>query len=295
MTTQAVGAQQDRRPGFARERGAGLRVLAFAVTALVAGAMGVAGTLLHQRTTAPDTSAVDAQAAEIAEALRADLNAGFQSGGQPYGGQFTEGTLVAQVQGHGGVLLSAGPEQSQGAGKVHTAEVMLGLVPPGTETVAADAYPVRCYRYTFGLGTYSVKQSGMACPALRTDGKAGSLAAQMGVLLTQQPTGTFAYRQMTTAGYAHTPQGAVDFLKDKRLVAAGDTVSVVSGKADGGDVYVLALRIKGACHYLRMDSSSTASRLIPLWAAPADEQEACGVMQAVAAAALYGIDPAKAG
>ncbi|MBO0916892.1 hypothetical protein [Streptomyces laculatispora] len=76
---------------------------------------------------------------------------------------------------------------------------------------------------------------------------------------------------------------------------AGDTVRVVSGKADGGDVHVLALRVNGACHYLRMDSSSSASRLIPLWLAPADEQESCGVKQAVAAAALYGIDPAKAG
>ncbi|WP_159041888.1 hypothetical protein [Streptomyces aureus] len=297
MTAPVAEDRQDRRTGSGqrRERGAGSRVLLFAVTALVAGATGVAGTLLTQRTTAPDTSAVDAQAAGIAEDLRGDLNAGFYSGGRPYGGQFTEGTLVAQVETHGGVLLSTDTERNQAAGKVHTAEVMLGLVPPGTETVAADAYPVRCYRYTFGIGTHSVKQSAMACPASRTDGKPGSLAAQMGVLLARQPTGAFAYRQLATAGYPHTPQGAVGFLKGRRLVGAGDTVSAVSGTAGGGGVYVLALRINGSCHYLRMDPSPTASRLIPLWAAPADEQEACDVEQAVEAAALFGVDPATQG
>ncbi|MFD3530484.1 hypothetical protein [Streptomyces sp. NPDC058664] len=303
MTMPVTKAQQDqqgrqgRRPGSGqkRERGAGSRILLLAATALVAGAAGVAGTLLHQRTTAPDTSAVDAQAAGIAEDLRGDLNAGFYSGGQPYGGQFTEGTLVAQVEARGGVLLSADTERNQAAGNVHTAEVMLGLVPPGTEAVAADAYPVRCYRYTFGIGTHSVKQSGTTCPASRTDGRPGSLTAQMGVLLSQRPTGAFAHRPMATTGYAHTPRGAVDFLKGKRLVATGDTVSVVSGKAGSGGVYVLALRVNGACHYLRMDPSPTASRLIPLWAAPADEQETCGVQQAVAASALHGVDPAKQG
>ena len=297
MTTQALGAEQDRRPGSgrARERGAGGRVLLVTLTALVAAAAGVAGTVLYQRTTAPDTSAVDAQAAGIASDLRGDLNAGFFSGGRTYGGQFTDGTLVAQVEAHGGALLSTGTQQGQSAAGVHTAEVMLGLVPPVTGTVAADAYPVRCYRYTFGVGTHSVKQSGMTCPASRTDGKPGSLVAQMGVLLAREPAAASAYRPMTSAGYPHTPQGAVDFLKDKGLVTAGDTVSAVSGRAGGADLYVLALRINGACHYLRMDSSSTAAHLIPLWAAPADEQETCGVNQAVAAAALYGIDPAKEG
>ncbi|MCX5558490.1 hypothetical protein [Streptomyces sp. NBC_00038] len=298
MATDVVEAQQDRPPGSgaARRRGAGLRALLFAVTALVAGSAGVGGTLLYQRGDAPDTSAVDGQAADVAEALRQDLNAGFYSGGGTYGGQFTEGTIVAQVEAHGGAVLSSGTAKGEpGSLSVHTATVMLGLVPPGKETVAADAYPVRCYRYTFSLGSHSVEQSPMTCPATRADGTPGSLAAQLGVLLSQQPTGTNAYRAMSTSGYPHTPQGATDFLKDKGLVAAGDTVDKVSGKADGDDVYVVALRINGACHYLRMDSSSSASRLIPLWAAPADEQKACAVQQAVSAAALYGIDPAKAG
>ncbi|MFI5628861.1 hypothetical protein ACIA8E_05660 [Streptomyces sp. NPDC051664] len=296
MTTHAVEAREDRRSGSGqRGHSAGLRVLLFTVTALVAGAAGVAGTLLYQRITAPDTSAVDAQAAELAQDLRRDLNAGFWSPEHTFGGQFTEGTLVAQVEAHGGALLSVGTGQGQSGGHVHTAKVMLGLLPPGTETVAADAYPVRCYRYSFSFGAHSVKQSTMTCPASRSDSKPGSLAAQMGELLARQPTGAYVYRQIATEGYAHTPQGAVDLLKDKRLVSARDTVRVVSGKADGGDVYVLALHINGACHYLRMDSSSSASRLIPLWLAPADEQEDCGVKQAVAAAVLYGIDPAKAG
>ncbi|MFJ9577854.1 hypothetical protein ACIRQF_15920 [Streptomyces sp. NPDC101191] len=298
MTTPVAGARPDQRSGAGQERrrGAGVRILPFAVTALVAGATGVAGTLLHQRTTAPDTSAVDAQAAGIAEDLRGDLHAGFYSGGRTYGGQFTAGTLVAHVEAHGGVLLSVGTERSRAAGVVHTAEVMLGLVPPaGTETVAADAYPVRCYRYTFATGTHSVKQSGTACPTARTDGRPGSLAAQMGVLLAQRPTGTSAYRQTPTSGYAHTPEGAVAFLKDMRLVGARDTVRAVTGEAAADGVYALALRINGACHYLRMDSAPTASRLIPLWAAPADEQESCNAPQAAAAAILYGVDPAKQG
>ncbi|WP_438303229.1 hypothetical protein ACSHXN_14750 [Streptomyces sp. HUAS TT11] len=297
MTTHATEPRHDRRPdsGQARGRGTGSRVLLVSVTALVACATGVAGTLLLQRTTAPDTSAVDAQAAGLAEDLRKELNAGFYSGGGTYGGQFTEGTLVARVETHGGALLSAGTAQDGPGGTVHTAEVMLGLVPPGTGTVAANAYPVRCYRYTFGVGTYSVKQSATPCPATRTDGRPGSLAAQMGVLLTRHPTGPNAYRQTATSGYAHTPQGALGFLKDKHLVTAGDTVNAVSGTADGDGVYVLALRINGACQYLRMDSAPTSSRLVPLWTAPADEQEPCTVKRAVAAAGLYGIDPAKAG
>ncbi|WP_405925121.1 hypothetical protein [Streptomyces sp. NBC_00035] len=298
MATDVVEAQQDRPPGpgAVRRRGAALQALLFTVTALVAGAAGVGGTLLYQRGDAPDTSAVDGQAADVAEALRQDLNAGFYSGGGTYGGQFTEGTIVAQVEAHGGAVLSSGTAKGEpGSLSVHTATVMLGLVPPSKETVAADAYPVRCYRYTFSLGSHSVEQSPMTCPATRADGTPGSLAAQMGVLLSRQPTGTNAYRAMTTSGYPHTPQGATDFLKDRGMVGAGDTVSKVSGKAEGDDLYLVALRFNGACHYLRMDSSSSASRLIPLWAAPADEQEACAVQQAVSAAALYGIDPTKAG
>ncbi|MFI6334384.1 hypothetical protein [Streptomyces sp. NPDC050535] len=302
MTTHVAEAQRDPRSGAgpARERGLGrgpvVRALLFAATALVAGATGVACTLLYQRFTAPDTSAVDAQAAELAQDLREDLTAGFYSGGKTYGGQFTEGTIVAQVQEHGGALLSAGTAKGGSPGaSVHTAQVVLGLVPPGAETVDPAAYPVRCYRYTFGLGAYSVKRSAMTCPASRTDGRPGSLAAELGVLLAQRSTGAHAYRAMAADGYPHTPQGATDFLRDRGLVAVADTVTKLSGQAVGADVYVLALRVNGACHYLRMDSSSTASRLIPLWAAPADEQRACDVRQAVTAAALYGIDPAKAG
>jgi hypothetical protein len=74
-----------------------------------------------------------------------------------------------------------------------------------------------------------------------------------------------------------------------------DVATQSDSDVDGSDVYVVALRINGACHYPRMDSSSSASRLIPLWLAPADEQEVCGVKQAVAGDTLYGIDPVKAG
>ncbi|GEB59803.1 hypothetical protein [Streptomyces gardneri] len=287
---QAGSSDSDRK----RRRG-GLRPLLFAATALTAVAAGVAGTLLYQRFTAPDTSAVDAQAAEIAEALRGELTTSRSSGGATYGGQFTEGTLVAQVQAHGGVLLSADTDRNRAPDKTHTAEVMLGLVPPSEGAVAAAAYPVRCYRYTFGVGAYSVKQSDMTCPAGRTDRRPGSLAAQMGVLLTRQPTGAHPYRPKATEGYAHTPQGAADFLEEERVVTAGDEVSAASGRTDDHGAYVLALRINDVCHYLRMASSPTASDLIPLWAAPADEQEACDVQQAVAAAELHGTDPTKQG
>ncbi|MBO0916891.1 hypothetical protein [Streptomyces laculatispora] len=88
---------------------------------------------------------------------------------------------------------------------------MPGLLPPGTEAVTADAYPVRCYRYSFSFGAHSVKQSTMACPASRTDSKPGSLTAQLGALLARQPTEANVYRQTATAGYAHTPQGALDY------------------------------------------------------------------------------------
>ncbi|MEU7075332.1 hypothetical protein AB0B30_33955 [Streptomyces narbonensis] len=297
MTTPVAGPGHDQRSGPARERrrDAGPRALLFAVTALAAGAVGVGGTVLHQRSTAPDTSAVDAQAAEIAEALRGELTTGFYSGRGSHGGQFTEGTLVAQVQEHGGVLLSADTDRTRAPDKTHTADVMLGLVPPSEGTVAAAAYPVRCYRYTFGIGSYSVKHSGMTCPASRTDGLPGSLAAQMGMLLTQQPTGTRPYRPRSTRGYAHTPKGAVDFLKEERVIGTDDTVSALSGRTTDDGAYVLALRIDNVCHYLRMGASPERSDLIPLWSAPADEQESCDLQQATTAATLHGTDPAKQG
>ncbi|MEU3693665.1 hypothetical protein [Streptomyces narbonensis] len=297
MTTPVAGPDHDQQSGPApeRRRGTGPRALLFAATALAACAAGVAGTVLYQRSTAPDTSAVDARAAEIAEALRGELATGFYSGRGSYGGQFTEGTLVAQVQAHGGVVLSADTDRNRTPDKTHTAEVMLGLMPPSEGTVSAAAYPVRCYRYTFGIGTYSVKQSGMTCPASRTDGKPGSLAAQMGMLLTQQPTGMRPYRPRSTQGYAHTPKGAMDFLKEERVIATEDAVSALSGQTADDGAYVLSLRIDNVCHYLRMDASPTATDLIPLWSAPADEQEACDVQQALTAATLHGVDPAKQG
>ncbi|WP_225804502.1 hypothetical protein [Streptomyces sp. NK15101] len=293
MTTRVAEDRQDHRPGADRDgrRGAGPRALLFAATALAAGAAGVAGALLHRWATAPDTSAVDARAAAFAEHLRGDLNAGFHSGGQPHGGKFTEGTLVARAGSHGGVPLSA---RHRPAGGTHTAEVMLGLVPPDGETVAADAYPVRCYRYTFGRGPHSVEQSDMPCPTSRTDGRPGSLTAQMGALLAQGPTGPSAHRRTATAGYAHTPRGALKFLKEKGLIAPGTKVAGISGQAAGAGVYALSLRIDGACHYLRMDPSPT-SDLVPLWPARADEQETRTARQAATAATLYGVDPAKLG
>jgi hypothetical protein len=260
-------------------------------TALVAAAAGVGGTLLHQRLTGPDTADVDAQAAALAQDLRQDLNAGFYSaGGGTYGGQFTEGTLVAQTEEHGGALLSV-----RSAGLSHTAEVMLGLVPPSGTTVDAGAYPVRCYRLTFALGAHSVRRTTVTCPATRADGRPGSLAAQLGGLLARQPASANSYRTMSTTGYDHTTEGATRFLTDKRLVSAKDTVTEVSGQEAGAGVHAVALRVNGVCHYLRMDSAPSAAGLVPLWAAPADEQHTCRAAQAVKASALYGTDPAKAG
>ncbi|KQW17864.1 hypothetical protein [Streptomyces sp. Root369] len=261
-------------------------------TALVAAAAGVGGTLLYQRITAPDTAAVDAQAAALAQDLRQDLTAGFYSaGGGTYGGQFTEGTIVAQVEEHGGALLSIDADGALG----HTAEVMLGLVPPTGTTVSARAYPVRCYRFTFARGAFSVKHADMTCPNTQADGRPGSLAAQMGGLLARQPATASAYRKMSAAGYDHTTDGATRFLTDKRLVSAKDTVTDLSGREAGTGVYAVALRVNGVCHYMRMDSGSAAAGLVPLWTAPADEQHTCRAQQAVTASALYGSDPAKEG
>lgn len=268
-----------------RKRAVG-RGLLYVAIALVAGAAGVGGTLLRQRLTEPDTTAVDAQAAALAQDLRQDLNAGFHSaGGGTYGGPFTEGTLVAQTEKHGGVLLGV-----RSAGLTHTAEVMLGLVPPTGATVDADAYPVRCYRIAFALGPGSVRRTAVTCPAGRTDGAPGSLAAQMGGLLARQPANP--YRAMSAAGYAHTPRGATEFLKGRKLVSAKDTVTDVAGRAAGDDVYAVVLRVNGVCHYLRMSSDAD---LVPLWTAPADEQHTCDARQAVTASGVYGSDPAKEG
>lgn len=298
MTTHIVEAGVDPRPGNGtsrRLRTGLLRTLPVVVTALVAGAAGVFGTLLQQRLTAPGTAAVDAQAADVEEALRQDLNAGFYSPGHTYGGTFTEGTIVAQVEAHGGALLSLRPAEKRPGDHLHTAEVMLGLTAPDSGRVDADTYPVRCYRYTFGLGAYSVRRSGMACPATRSDGEPGSLAAEMGVLLDRRPGGRSAFRPTAASGHPHTTEGVEDLLRDERLVTAEDTVDVISGTAVDGGVYAVALRVNGACTYLRMDDSADAARLVPLWTAPADEQRSCGARQAVTAVALFGTDPAKAG
>ncbi|WP_020135979.1 hypothetical protein [Streptomyces sp. 351MFTsu5.1] len=262
------------------------RGLVYVAIALVAGAAGVGGTLLRQRLTAPDTTAVDAQAAALAQDLRKDLNAGFYSaGGGTYGGPFTEGTLVAQTEEHGGVLLSV-----RSAGLTHTAEVMLGLVPPTGATVDADAYPVRCYRIAFARGPGSVRRTPSTCPAVRADGRPGSPVAQLGALLARLPANP--YRATSAAGYDHTRRGATDFLKGGELVSAWDTVTDVAGRETGDDVYAVALRVNGVCHYLRMSSDAD---LVPLWTAPADEQHTCTARQAVTASALYGSDPAKEG
>ncbi|MEU0024929.1 hypothetical protein [Streptomyces sp. NPDC006335] len=265
------------------------RGLLYGAIALVAGAAGVGGTLLQQRLTAPDTTAVDAQAAALAQDLRQDLNAGFHSaGGGTYGGPFTEGTLVAQTEEHGGALLSV-----RSAGLTHTAEVMLGLVPPGgTTAVDADAYPVRCYRIAFARGSYSVQRTTIACPATRPDGQPGSLAAQLGGLLARQPDTASDHRTISAAGYDHTPKGAAQFLHGKGLVSAEDTVTEVAGHEAGDDTYAVALRVNGVCQYLRMSSEAD---LVPLWTAPAAEQKTCTARQAVTASALYGTDPAKEG
>lgn len=265
-----------------------LTSLLVSATALVAGAAGVGGTLLYQRLTGPDTTAVDAQAEALAQDLRQDLNAGFYSaGGGTHGGQFTEGTLAAQTEEHGGMLLSV-----RSAGLSHTAEAMLGLVPPTGTTVDADAYPVRCYRFTFALGTHSVRRSSVGCPATRADGGPGSPAAQLGGLLARQPAGASTHRAMSAAGYDHTADGVTRFLTDKGLISAKDTVTDLSGRAAGDDVYAVALRVNGVCQYLRM---SPDADLVPLWTAPAAEQRTCRAEQAVTASALYGTDPAKAG
>lgn len=268
-----------------------LRGLLFTAIALVAAAAGAGGTLLYQRLTPPDTSAVDGQAAALGQDLRQDLTVGMFSGGKTVGGQFTEGTIVAQVEEHGGALLSIDADGPLG----HTADVMLGLVPPTGTTVSARAYPVRCYRFTFAVGAFSVKHTDLTCPNTRSNGRPGSLAAEMGALLARQPVSASAYREMSAVGYDHTPEGATRFLEDKGLIGSRDMVADISGKPLSDDVYAVALRINSVCHYLRMDSASGAADLVPLWAAPADEQKACGAGQASTASALYGTDPAKEG
>ncbi|MFC8361619.1 hypothetical protein ACFUIY_17350 [Streptomyces griseorubiginosus] len=273
------------------------RGLLYGGIALVAGAAGVGGTLGYQRLTAPDTSAVDAQAAALAQDLGQDLHAGFYSaGGGTFGGPFTEGTLVAQVEEHGGALLSL-----RSAGLTHTADVMLGLEPPEGAAVDPDAYPVRCYRFRFTRGAGSVWHTDLTCPATLPDGRPGSPAAKLGAQFALQPHTANVHREASAAGYDHTPAGATRFLRDTHRVADTDTVTDVSGRATGGDVYgratgddvyAVALRINGVCHYLRMSADAD---LVPLWAAPADEQHDCLARQAVTASALFGSDPAREG
>jgi hypothetical protein len=268
--------------------------------ALVLGAVGTEG-YQHVRA-AFGAGATDNQATAVYQGLRSQLTVAAFSGGQIEGSLHTEGDLAGLVESEGGILLSftSAPAVGEPGGTGHTADVMLGLMPPSAPAVATPGagYVVRCFRYTFGIATGSVRQSRISCPGRRTDGQPGSAEAQMGALLAAEPALRGNPRSAT---YPLTRGGALSFLTD-RYVAPADSdapgapsLSVATRRG----LLAAAFQRDGACFYLRMSAPSAAppGQADQVWLAPADDQTAaaCDGRYALAASGLYPVNGAAEG
>lgn len=274
-------------------RGAGwLLVAGVAIVSLLAG---VGGTLGYQYLRwLTGASATNAQAARIDSGLAAQLSVTVFSEANFEGHANTEGDLVNLVEDSGGILLSFAEDREGNS----VADVMLGLLPAGGPVTAAS-YPVRCYSFTFGDLPSSIQQSGISCPARRTDGQPGSVAAQMGGLLAIGPV----HPGPSKASYPVSEPGAQEFLASSFIAGTRLSPAPVLSSRSGDGVFAAAFQRDGACFFLRMSAQPDAPAnevggppaddLDGLWPAPADDQApgACTGAQALAASVLYGTNP----
>ncbi|RAG86846.1 hypothetical protein DN069_04780 [Streptacidiphilus pinicola] len=254
-----------------------IRNVVVAVVALILVFYGLMAWGLHSRASTPvggrpGTSATPSgAAAAITADLNGDLNSGFLSPGQTYGGPFTQGTVVDQVESHGGVVLSMrGLTQS-------SLTVMLGVGSAPT-----------CSTYSFTLTHDSTQQQPSPCP--------GGTATQLARTLLAQPT---TGRQQSAAPAAYPPTVAgVRTLLLAELGSQAATVPFATAATTaptGTPVLVAAVRVHGICDFVRLGTSTTISSWVPLWPAPVDDQTSCTPAQALAAGNLYGSDPALEG
>ncbi|SEK67972.1 hypothetical protein [Streptacidiphilus jiangxiensis] len=217
-------------------------------------------------------SAAAAESAQaVVQLVRGDLVAGFYAPGGSYGGVFTQGTLVQQVEQHGGVLLTMAADPARATNR---ATLLLDV--DGTPT---------CYALSFGLGAASVRAIEQACPA-RVD-----VAAARRMLERRLPS----VDAVVPGQYATDGSGV-------RALLARATVTTSAARADSavvetttaGGVLSGTARIEGVCYILRLGGPAT-QQTVPLWQAPLDDQPTCGAAQAAAASGTFGEDPAQAG
>lgn len=286
---ERTSAPELRRPARAGLPGWGRWVVAVFIILALAESIGATTGLRHTSSAVGASPASD-EATVIAKGIQAQLTTVVFSQGNFVGHANTEADLVNLVRGGGGILLSFtdGPANEPGGG--HTADVML---------LPYAGLAASCYRYTFGnAAAWSVQESGVPCPARRTDGQPGSVAAQaqelfamMRVVLPVQPK----------AGYPLTEQGAQEFLaRTARLPAQAGTLRLGMLGSDSRDgVLAAAVQVNGACFFLRMSAPSNAppNEADDLWLAPFDDQApgSCTGAHALAASELYGINPAQEG
>ena len=136
-----------------------IRNVVVAVVALILVLYGLMAWGLHSRASTPvggrpgAAATPSGAAAAITADLNGDLNSGFLSPGQTYGGPFTQGTVVDQVEAHGGVVLSMRSTTPTRGLTQTTFNVMLGV----------GSAPA-CYTYSFTLAHDSTQHQPSPCP-----------------------------------------------------------------------------------------------------------------------------------
>ena len=242
------------------------------------------GTLGLHRTPAP-AATLTARAAALAAALSGDLNSGFLSPGHAYGGPFTEGTVVDQVEAQGGVLLAMGPTTGTTG---NTATVMLGVGPSDASSTPA------CFSYFFTLGPDSVRQQSTACPDAATVALGRALLAKNSRAdAGRQPSAPPGAYPVTVAGIRSLLQDR--FARLRNVWATAKPATATAKAPTGTPVLVAAVRVEGVCNFDRLGSSTTITSWVPLWQAPLDDQTSCDAAHALAADTLYGRDAAQEG
>lgn len=217
--------------------------------------------------------------------IDADLNSGFLSPGHAYGGPFTQGTLVGQVEAHGAVMLSMHSTDPADGLSVNTFDVLLGVTD-------ADTTP-QCYRFSFTVTNGSAVAGSVPCPG----GTTATLRLARTLLpIGAPPTGSNS-GPVRPGAYPVTAAGVHALLRDEYGADAGKAplATATTTGPDGTPVLTAAVRVHGVCTLVRLGTSQTVTSWVAAWQAPIADQSACAAPQAATAAPLYGTDAAAEG
>jgi hypothetical protein len=259
----------------------------------------VALSMYHGVTSTLTPNPADIRAAQLADGLQEQLRVISWSPGHITGSLHTEGGFVKMTEGLGGVVLSFSTSGAgQPGGAVHVADFI--LLPSGARPGDGIGYEAPspavtrpgCYEVRFGDYPPTVGQpTRIPCPVARPDGGPGSVQEWLAALPAAQPQSRYAAPPNT---YPLTAAGVRAYLTSNFVLASEPVVSTASG----GGVLAAAFRYHGACFYVRMAPTSSASARAAgaMWLAPADAQgSGCDGSAARAASALYGVDGAQEG